>query len=708
VQSILFFLVLPISCLAVSANYGGYDKFSASLPIMDWKSNTYSTWMLISMFIYGLLPDCSSSFIQKCLIARDKNQLANALKTVGIIHIPIILSLCFIAYSVRAVYPAINPDQTIFYYINELAPMALRGIFSVCLIAIIMGMSDGILHATSTIVANDVVKVLFPDTTDEWLIKAARISIVVFSGIAMGFTFFSESILSMVYVMYSFWHPIIMVPLCAGFLGFKAKNKEFIASTIAAACAVSYGYYLELFPPVVLISGIIASFISFFAAHFMVKDGGSIDAFKEGLEKHFIMNMSSFKNWLKSHVIFPDEADMELGQRQIYQKFSVVMTAMLFIYMIVMKQGKAYEMMVGLVSLGYLMSTLLMIRDLLFRKQSDKWLKMLWYTSLAMIPIISSYAILINNGSNMILANAVISLMALGLFTNAVSFVILLTIGCISGLGIYATSFHITENLANLSSLLFCYCVVATIGIYFLRSRERAVQEEVGRMHVVSGSMAHEVKTPMAVNVAYAETVQMIFSDGIMKKSKGEVTIKFSEQQYNDLHMFLQKMVDLSLNSAKTVDMLLMSMKKSMDGVKKSEFPLIKAVKQGVDGYRASNSNADIDIDLPNKIKVFGAETYVANMMQNLVKNAFVHGGPNVKVKIYMKGDSIIVEDSGIGIPADIVPLIFGSFYTKSKDGTGLGLAFSKMVVTDMGGTISCESEEGKYTRFIITIPLMR
>ena len=165
----------------------------------------------------------------------------------GIIHIPIILSLCFIAYSVRAVYPAINPDQTIFYYINELAPMALRGIFSVCLIAIIMGMSDGILHATSTIVANDVVKVLFPDTTDEWLIKIARISIVVFSGIAMGFTFFSESILSMVYVMYSFgllsfWFRFAQV------FRFKSKTRTFIASTISAAMVVSYTVYLELFP----------------------------------------------------------------------------------------------------------------------------------------------------------------------------------------------------------------------------------------------------------------------------------------------------------------------------------------------------------------------------------------------------------------------------------------------------------------------------
>ena len=88
-------------------------------------------------------------------------------------------------------------------------------------------------------------------------------------------------------------------------------------------------------------------------------------------------------------------------------------------------------------------------------------------------------------------------------------------------------------------------------------------------MHVVSGSMAHEVKTPMAVNVAYAETVQMIFSDGKLKERNDKVVIEFSKQQYNDLHMFLQKMVDLSLNSAKTVDMLLMSMKKSMDGLKR-------------------------------------------------------------------------------------------------------------------------------------------
>ena len=437
----------------------------------------------------------------------------------------------------------------------------------------------------------------------------------------------------------------------------------------------------------------------------MFQDGGSFKSFKSCIEKSIIMNFSLFKNWISSHVVFPSESDMELGQRQIYQKFSVIMVALLFIYMLLMKQGEAYEVMVTLISVGYIMSTALMVRDLLFRKNAEKALKLLWYTSLTMIPIISSYAILINQHSNVILSNAVISLMALGLFTNAVSFIILLTIGCIAGTAIYVSLFNMPST-ENLSTLVFSYCIVSTIGIYFLRSREKAVQEEVGRMHMVSGSMAHEVKTPIAVNLAYAETVQMILSGGVVKKSKGEVSIKFSEEEFNDLNHFIKKMVELSATGAKTVDMLLMSMKKSMDGVAKTEFPLIEAVEDGVNTYRASNSRAQIDVNIPKNIKVLGARTYVANVIQNLVKNAYVHGGNDVKVKVYTKGGAVIVEDDGKGIPADILPLIFGSFYSKSKEGTGLGLAFSKMVVTDMGGTIACESHEGEYTRFIITLPI--
>src|SRR5208337_1929888 len=72
---------------------------------------------------------------------------------------------------------------------------------------------------------------------------------------------------------------------------------------------------------------------------------------------------------------------------------------------------------------------------------------------------------------------------------------------------------------------------------------------------------------------------------------------------------------------------------------------------------------------------------------------------------------NFIVEDSGIGIPADKRELIFQSFaqvdesHTRTYGGVGLGLAISRDLVERMGGTISCVSEEGVGSTFSFTLP---
>ncbi|MCA1980539.1 MAG: HAMP domain-containing histidine kinase, partial [Calditerrivibrio sp.] len=95
----------------------------------------------------------------------------------------------------------------------------------------------------------------------------------------------------------------------------------------------------------------------------------------------------------------------------------------------------------------------------------------------------------------------------------------------------------------------------------------------------------------------------------------------------------------------------------------------------------------------------------------NLINNALDVVGENGKIGLYVKQDIgkliFIVEDNGIGIPKDLAERIFDPFYTSGKDkGTGLGLAVVKDIVTAHGGTISVDSEVGKYTKFIITIPI--
>jgi len=103
-------------------------------------------------------------------------------------------------------------------------------------------------------------------------------------------------------------------------------------------------------------------------------------------------------------------------------------------------------------------------------------------------------------------------------------------------------------------------------------------------------------------------------------------------------------------------------------------------------------------------------EKVVLNLLSNAVKYTFV-GGITVALRGTDDGVALTVRDTGIGIPADELPLVFDRFHrvqgslARNREGTGIGLALVRELVGLHGGSVTVTSEPGEGSTFTVTVP---
>ena len=125
------------------------------------------------------------------------------------------------------------------------------------------------------------------------------------------------------------------------------------------------------------------------------------------------------------------------------------------------------------------------------------------------------------------------------------------------------------------------------------------------------------------------------------------------------------------------------------------------------------NIQAHMDA-VPDKLLIKGQSGTLQQVVVNLCVNGSHAIGERrdglISVTLSCPTDKrvrIVVGDNGSGIPAEIMPRIFEPFFTTKEvgKGTGLGLSMARSIITQMGGTIECQSEEGQGSEFIIELP---
>lgn len=129
----------------------------------------------------------------------------------------------------------------------------------------------------------------------------------------------------------------------------------------------------------------------------------------------------------------------------------------------------------------------------------------------------------------------------------------------------------------------------------------------------------------------------------------------------------------------------------------------------------AAEAGITLEIDAPSDLGVLADRMLLRRALVNVVTNALRHTPPGGRVQLTARtdGTSIIisVDDTGAGIPEDMLPRVFDRYFQVPgtvrgrSDGSGLGLAIVRGITHLHGGTATIASTAGRGTRVTLTLP---
>ena len=217
-------------------------------------------------------------------------------------------------------------------------------------------------------------------------------------------------------------------------------------------------------------------------------------------------------------------------------------------------------------------------------------------------------------------------------------------------------------------------------------------------------NMSHELRTPLNAIIGFSQVLRQRMFGEINEKQEEYLDDILSSG--NHLLSLINDVLDLSKVEAGQVELEVAS------------FSLREALERGVVMVRerAADSGVGLSLELPTDVDIVeGDERRLRQVVFNLLSNAvkFTPAGGSVDVATERVGEEVQVSvtDTGPGIAPEDQERIFEEFQqtdvgVTEREGTGLGLALSRRLVELHGGRIWVESEPGRGSRFVFTLPL--
>jgi len=258
---------------------------------------------------------------------------------------------------------------------------------------------------------------------------------------------------------------------------------------------------------------------------------------------------------------------------------------------------------------------------------------------------------------------------------------------------------------AIIFTLVLLITFIFTIVVIFRQKRYTEIKNDF------INNMTHELKTPIS---SISLAAQMLNDDSItkspqMQKHLGTVISDESRR----LRFLVEKVLQMSMFDRKTASF------------KKKELDINELLEQIASTFslRVEHTGGKIFLQIEAvESAIYVDEVHFQNAITNLIDNAVKYRKPDepINISICTWNDEVnkrlcfSIADNGIGIKRENLKKVFDKFYrvhtgnVHDVKGFGLGLAYVKKIINLHDGDIRCESELGKGTKFIISLPIIQ
>ena len=252
-------------------------------------------------------------------------------------------------------------------------------------------------------------------------------------------------------------------------------------------------------------------------------------------------------------------------------------------------------------------------------------------------------------------------------------------------------------------------------GDFSVRLEEKSSSKEILEIYTGFNLMAHELSSTEILQTDFVSNVSHEFKTPINAIEGYSTLLQDGENLSEDQKEYVDKILlnTQRLSSLVGSILLLSKLENQQIPTNQIEYRLDEQIRQSVVALESAWSQKDIELDVDlDRVSYLGNEQMMRHVWDNLISNAvkFSPQGGKVKLCLSQKARKLTftVENQGPGLSEDAQKHIFDKFYQEDsshkQEGSGLGLALVKRILTIEKGQITAENIHEGGCRFTVTL----